>query len=352
MPGFETIKFNMKNLQVTSRSKKMTTVSIDGRELVADNRFMGSLYSRYGFGKSVFNLFTVDEVFGRIADSRPDIDLKAVVELNSRGTLPTLLASSSPDVQHAGIAEVVDAFERFGCVDMSYERGIIRGRFVPESGIRTQFIGPDEFKNRYALDIPVDGFGSTKTYLEMLRLICSNGAVATSKAFTSIVKMGKEPITSLERVLGTFDDSQGFVRVQRKIETLQKSKLSMNEYSKFLTSITKSLAGVDESLLDGCIPEELMNVITGVTGDPVRIYNASPVSLSPKKQACLPMKCSVYDIFNIATEIETHYELDRRQYLREFVTSTLEVEPDLENTIKVLPTSIPAFYLPTTEMVA
>ena len=58
---------------------------------------------------------------------------------------------------------------------LTYHDGVVtQPPTSPRSGEFGFAIGPDQFRNRFVVEVPVDGFGQPRIFLS-LRQICSNG---------------------------------------------------------------------------------------------------------------------------------------------------------------------------------
>jgi hypothetical protein len=71
-----------------------------------------------------------------------------------------------------------------------------------------------------------------------------------------------------------------------------------------------------------------------MTGDVSQLYGlANPDSLSAKRQKTLPVRCTVYDAMNFATEVATHYaKPEGARQLNAWVGGLISEEYDMENT--------------------
>jgi hypothetical protein len=71
-----------------------------------------------------------------------------------------------------------------------------------------------------------------------------------------------------------------------------------------------------------------------MTGDVNRLYGLANIdAFSIKKQRALPVKCTVYDLLNFASELSTHYATPvGAGQLNAWIGGTLSEEYDMEGT--------------------
>lgn len=306
--------------------RRVTGVTLNGDSLSATPRFWNSILSRFGQSDSVFKYFTHKEVFDRIAEREGNTNLKFTLEHRNAGN-PRLLAVVREDAIVPSGNDVEKLFGRFNPQAMHYTEGLMTGHFVPRSGESVQAIGEDMFRNRFAMQVPVDGYGKPQTFLELLRVICGNGAIGLAPAFRQIVNVGDNPIYTLERALGSFDDGDGFQRLRSRFDMAQKSWATVREVEGLRQMMARA-NGV------GATPEMMLK-LTRMTGDIAQIYGiVSLNAVSTKKQAVLPTKATMYDLINYATELATHHTDNREsRVLQGWVGQTLSEEFDMENTV-------------------
>jgi hypothetical protein len=215
----------------------------------------------------------------------------------------------------------------------------------------------------------VDGYGTPNVYLSLLRQICSNGVVAMSKAFRSSVSLGKKDDNiafALTRVLDQFSNEEGYAALRQRIESAGNSWASVaesNSLYKILVRLHNAKAddggrmigtdgasleaspyvrgllakgvestpmGEDESLLGSPI----IGAYHAMTGDTSRLYGLANLNaLSDKRQRNLPVRCTVYDLLNFATEVSTHHTVtDASRKIQGWVGTLISGEYDMEGT--------------------
>src|SRR6185369_7120390 len=208
------------------------------------------------------------------------------------------LLAMSPDgkSQTLRYSRIRDMLESKGGQNIAYHDGLITANFNPPSGANEFKLGPDAFTNRLMIQLPVDGYGDPAFFLELLRLMCSNGMVAYTKSFRSTIKTGKDAYFAVNRAIESYDNDSGFASLQARFELAQKSWASVNEVMQ-LGSLIHGKPSVTK------YTKEFRNV----TGDLCAQYGMTNLEAIPlKKRVLLPTKARMYDLLNFATELATH----------------------------------------------
>ena len=346
----------------------VTGIDCAGELVKPSPRFWLSLFSRYGFTKSIFKFFNHQEVMHRIGEKVDNDRLRLTIETDEDGS--TLLACSNPT------KPVIDIESYIGCMDesrirsISYANGIVRSMHRPRHNSSTFSIGPDEFKSEFMIDTPIDGYGMPSVYLSLLRLLCMNGAVMMHPAFKSQVNVGKgeDNITfAIIRLLEQFNNEEGYAAIRARIDAAQHSWASIYEINQLHAILEKCASGeTDDELSEDVtlprltytkssatyIPELLkdsasvvspryaimssfFNMMGDISG---RLGLANMSALSTKKQRALPVEASVYDLFNFATECATHYaNRPASNLLNGWIGNLVTNEYDMEGTIDSVP---------------
>lgn len=326
------IKSNLQNVQVIQKAaskinhqqrKKTTLLEINGESYEATDRFWNSLFSRFSISNSVFRYFDHAEVFKRIS-LRLDEKAKLRFCVENNGKDKKILAISTPGtpgavIEHDGIMRLL---QKQGGDQIEYNHGMLKARFRPASGLACYKIGGDDFRNSLQLEVPIDGYGKPKIYLELIRQICSNGAVGIGEAFRSEINIGNDPYYSIAHTLDSYDNDQGFAAFQSKFESSQKSWASMQEAYALQQVLVTSKVGRDH-----------LKDFHKLTGDLPVIYGLSNIGAIPlKRQSVLPTKAKVYDLINFATELATHKApVEEKGRLQGFVGTLISTPFDLEN---------------------
>ncbi len=292
-------------------------VKVDGKWFDTTGRFWNSFFSYFGFSESMFRYFQHQEVFDRICTTRPDTELRFSLDTDSK----RLLAVSSPKKIPIR-AEVSDGlFRKYKARDIQYVNGILTGTFIPQSGSKALKIGPDEFRNEYVLDVPVDGYGAPSIYLSLLRIVCENGAIARAPAFKSDLVVGKDPAYNLARSIDTFDSDDGYSAVRQRYLAAQKAPASLRE----CLGLFKRLKPLGS---------DIIKTYEKVVGDIYGVYGVANLdAISEKRLRLLPAKCKMYDLLNLASEVATHQaKPEAARLLHGWTGSTICDEYDLEGT--------------------
>lgn len=316
------------------RARAPKALYLNGEPVLTTPRFWWSLFVRCGLSESVFRYFDPAEVFDRVASVDSGRSIRFAIEGDaSRGGARKLLAVTSPNgpiLDRSAVAEIIDRYDGHR---IAYSGGVLRSMHVPASGDRAIQIGPDEFRQRFQLDVPVDGLGEPRFHVALLRLVCQNGAIGTRSVFRSVVRMGKDPQHSLERALGHFANDDGFSAMRDRFESSQRSWASLRE----VRLLERQLDTISWGLTDGASSRR--SAFRRMVGDYEARYGIASVdALSVKRQRMLQSNCRVYDLLNFATEMATHHAPPQAAArLHGWLGSTLTEEYDLENTANDVP---------------
>lgn len=345
--------------------KKVSSVMLDGEPIEPTDRFWNSVFSRYGISNTLFKYYDHDEVFARIMERDGKDRMRMCIERGDNGN--RLLAVSSPTKPIVSYSDMSDLLSRYGGRSVKYSNGLIESVHQPRDNGSGLMIGPDNFERRFIMSVPIDGYGSPNVYLSLLRLLCSNLAVAYSKTFRSSLSLGKADdnvMPALTRVLESFGNDEGYAALRDRIESAQKSWASVYEATMFTKLIHKLHTRRDIDDLDGrkvpdgtsiakwysqsrdeftpdlndaedaILQAPIFRSLEAMTGNPMRLYGIANIdALSAKRQRTLPVKCTVYDLVNFSTEVATHYAgVDGSRKLQGWVGNTLSAEYDMEGT--------------------
>jgi hypothetical protein len=311
----------------TKSQQSTSTVSVDGQPLQASSRFWNSLFSRYGFSESIFKYFSHDEVFDRIATTAASDRVRICIQHNENRN-DTLLAVSNPGksyVHHQDLLTELDGKAE----SIQYHDGIVTSTHSPSVDDDFDILG-DTFQNKYSVMTPIDGYGAPNIYLGLMRQVCSNGLVAMSRAFRQSVVVGKNDgsaLFALQRVFGGFNNDQGFAALRDRVGSAGNSWASLHEAStlhKLLAKIYNNNEAVD---LKGQFKS-----YWDLVGDIGMIYGlANDSQIATKRKRTLPVKCTVYELINFATELSTHHSSQAaRNRLNAFVGDLITNDYDLE----------------------
>lgn len=323
--------------------EKAKAVLVDGEPLEPTQRFWTSLYGRYGLGKAIFNYFSYEEVFRRVADRSPNERMRYCIERDERKGTGRLLAVTNPRrplVKHDDLMELVD---RYGGGNVVYHNGVVESHHAPRVGENRFNIAGDSFMNRFVVRTPVDGYGLPSIYLALLREVCSNGMIGLHRAFRSELSLGRgrdEVTFSLSRALDSFHNDEGYAALRQRFESAAGSWASVHEALK-LYNLCAQLIGDRQIGSDGASLQDddspghpALKAFHRMTGDVSRLYGlANLETLSAKRQRTLPVNCKVYDMLNFATELATHQAFpEGARRLQAWVGGLVSGEYDLEGT--------------------
>jgi hypothetical protein len=196
------------------------------------------------------------------------------------------------------------------------------------------------------LETPVDGYGKPAAYLSLLRLVCSNGAIAYSPAFRSELGVGRGDdgvAFAVTRVLEGFNNEDGYAALRERFESAAKSWASVHEANRLYKLLARlhnngDVKGAPRPRGGDGAQELSSPLFTGyhkMTGDLSSIYGLANLdAISAKRQRTLPTGARVYDLINFASEVATHHagENGGRQ-VQAFIGDLISGEYDLEGTV-------------------
>jgi len=357
----------------------VTFMAIDDRPLQPSSRFWTSLcsnYSSHGLSLKLFKLFTHHEVFTRLTDVigvNGKDRLRYALEVYDNGPA-RLLAVSNPAKALVHYESMKETLARYGAKDNAeYRDGIIRSTHAPAHMDDIQIAG-DGFAHQYVMETPIDSYGKPLIYLSLLRKVCSNGMIGYARAFRSEINIGRgndqdEAMFSIHRALDRFNNEEGYAALTERYDIAAKSWASVMEttrFAKILENMAKKNMFIEAAdpkapgfvnemvrrkeatlgISTGLPNEEaspttikILRAFTQMTGDLCHMYNIAHLdAMSQKKMAKLPTKCKVYELFNFATEVATHYcsQKDGR-ILNAEMGEMISAEYDLELTVNTYP---------------
>ena len=312
-------------------TKTITTIDFAGERLLPTDRFWQSLFHRIGITEKIFRYFSYDEVFTRVVERDRRDSMRLCIERPDR-KMPRLLAVTSPRKPVLHYDDALTLMRRHDGESINYFGGILSSQHIPRSGWSGFAIGPDQFRNRFVMEVPIDGFGQPRIYLSLLRQVCANGAVGYSRAFRSDLRIGQDAPYTLERAMSQFDHDEGFAALRQRFESAQKSWASVSEVRQLERTVMRS-AGLKLG------SSQTLARLRAVTGDLHAVYGLANIdALSIKRQRILPAACRVYDLINFASEIATHHATgDAQTRLQAWIGTLVSDEYDLEGTAERAP---------------
>lgn len=277
------------------------------RMVCTTGRFWRSLCSKSGISENIFKIFTHEEVWERIKETRiltnkstGDNRLRLVVD----GRNNSALAMTPAEKGYINYEKYLELATGHGGTGFSYGDGIITS--VHECSTPAMMVDQEQFRPRIYVETPIDGLGHPNVYLGLLREVCSNGMVAMASAFRTEVtaaqqsgEVGQSPIMyTLDRMFESFSNDEGFDALSRRLSTARITPLSIAEASRFVRLLQKHRSKLDW---------EEIQAFESLLGDFCHEYGlVDPRQLSRKKMAILPTHATVYDAINFFTEITTH----------------------------------------------
>ena len=322
------------------RRRAPAQLVLDGEPIVTTQRFWWSLFMRCGLNEAVFRYFEPSELFERVSQRDAGRSIRFAIETPVQPGRPRrLLAVSSPSgplISRDAAAEIVDNYSGAG---VAYAEGKLSSLHTPAVGDKSLSIGPDEFKQRFFVEVPVDGLGEPHIHVALIRLVCVNGAIGMRAAFRSTIRIGKDPHHSLDRALAHYSNDDGFSAMRQRFESAQRSWASLRE----VRLLESELGKISWGTTDGAT--ERRRAFRKMVGDYESRYGlASIEALSVKRQRMLQASCRVYDLINFATEIATHHAPPvAAGRLQAWLGSTITEEFDLEGTATNVPDFVDLF---------
>jgi len=306
---------------------RFSALNYAGEDLKPTKRFWRSFFQRFRISENVFRYFEPSEVFQRISQRADNQRIRFCVE-RQPGTVPKLLAATTPGRPMIHFNEISDLVESYEGTDVEYSNGIIISTHMPRSGASRFKIGGDDFEHRFLMETPVDGFGHPRIHLSFLRLVCTNGMVGYSKAFRSDISLGKDIKHCIVRALESYDNGEGYAALRQRFESAQTSWASLRECLSLYQAISRV------SLKDGRRPIKILEDFRRMTGNLHMLYGLANLdAISTKRQRILPAKCRIYDLLNFASEVGTHYaNPDGNKTMQAFVGGLISDEYDMEGT--------------------
>jgi len=311
----------------------------DGRRTRVSGRFWSSFSALYGLNRSAFDYFTHSEVFDRVTQVRKDEVRVSIEHHNDSNIEPRLLSLTNPTKPVLRLEELQRLVDEFDGDQVSYADGVASASFDCPYPLNFTVAG-DDFRTRFAMDMPLDGYGMPAAFLAVLRLVCTNGMVGMSRAFKTSFQLGKDD-TNLYGVLGramaTFNNEEGYASFRQRIEASTQSWASLHE-----------AISLHRILSRGCLSEgfagdqkrDLIDSFMQACGNPLAFYGlANGHELSERRARAIPIDCTVYDLTNVASEASTHHfhNLSSRTQVNAWLGQMLTREYDLEGTVEQFP---------------
>lgn len=315
----------------------------DGRRLGISPRFWQSFSMMFNLNRSTFNYFKHDEVFERISEKNKKANVRITYEKYAQagfnGTDGQLLAISAPTKAMLHMDEANSLISRYGGKKTSYRDGVVIASFDSPFPMEMDIAG-DEFRTMFTMQMPVDGYGMPASYLTLLRLVCTNGMVGMTSAFKTKFQLGGDDSSVrhvLDRAITSFNNEEGFHAMRDVVELASSSWASLYEFMSLHKAInaaaTNDSWGVDKRV-------RILKQLNDMAGNMMGLYGVTGFNEpSTKRSRFLPVKCTVYDLVNFATEVASHHLTTQRARVRmhAWVGDLITRDFDLANTTKTAP---------------
>tara|TARA_R110002049_G_scaffold4601_5_gene32791 strand:+ start:1095883 stop:1097073 length:1191 start_codon:yes stop_codon:yes gene_type:complete len=336
--GFATVDDLAVREVVRTQNGRVTLKNLEicGQPVVATRRFWRSFFTRFGIAENVFRYFSPEEVFQRISERNKNDTFRYCIahesfrrsNRSSKIATSSLLAVTNPDKPVIRFDEIKDLIQRYGGSDVRYHDGLVTSTHAPRGGSREFAIGGDQFRDRFCMETPVDGYGHPRLFLSLMRLVCSNGMIGYTRAFRSDIPVGKHMDHCIGRALESFDNGEGYAALRQRFQSSQSSWASVHECLQFGATLER-IQREGQTTSKG-----LMGRFRSLAGNISELYGlANLEALSDKRRRILPSKARVYDLINFASEVATHHALpDGANRIQAFIGNLIADEFDLEGT--------------------
>ena len=310
---------DIRSLGLDRSVKHKMKLTVDGMPFVVGNRFFHSMLGVIGQSSSIFNLFKPDEVLERFVEGSAK---RAVVRFSYEKDTNLALALSSQAKVAPTTGDLNLIFEQMvsrGQLNrLIYNQGVVTAECKPLVEAQGFMLGRSAMGYRYSAEIPVDGYGGPSLTLAMLRLICTNGAVAMSNAFRQPVNLGEDVQFSVLRALSTFTNMDGWEKLRVRIETAYNVPASLAEYERTWNTVQRACIEehrVFDEIGRPTLSDDGRRMMWGMYetfqklgGDIMAQYGiASLNQMDSGRKASMAVPLSIADLVNMLSEVSTHY---------------------------------------------
>lgn len=325
--AYKNVNLNNVKIELAEATKnakrKVSNLEVDGEPVIYTDRFSTSLASLYGFSANMYKFFDPGEIIDRIINRGFGDTVRVAMQENKDGS-HTALGVVKPTKSFVRSDDLLMELMEQG-IDpslISYHDGMVRSMHKPSRLGDSPFsVQGDQMVNRFVIDTPIDGFGLPSAYLSILRQVCSNGMIGYAKAFKSSIQLGNNPelregeivsdaIPTFRRFLESYNNEEGFAAIRQRLEAAGTSPASLDEfYSLYKTLTRQDMASLHKGAVNdsGMYNSDLTTKLRDMAGDVLDIYGlVSLDGLAPKQRRKVPVKCTVLDLVNFASEMATH----------------------------------------------
>ncbi|MBQ7179404.1 MAG: hypothetical protein IJS08_18450, partial [Victivallales bacterium] len=271
-------------------------IIVDGERYRLSQRFLKGLATRMKVPYTIFNLFTPLEVVYRTAERQPDLPLRVTLDRQQKTALGLVEDKGNP-LPINQVTQILRNDERLQSLD--YSNGVLNAMLdINESW---DIPGDSNYKVQISCQVPVDGMGQPEINLATFRQICSNGAVVQEASFRTKMEIKDNSGMHFSRLLRSFNNRSGIEMLHQRLIDANATKASVGELMEVDNLMCKLVGNRHSQML---LREQLLTL-----GDnPCARYGvASLSSIGEKRRSLLPVGCSVADLLNFTSELETHH---------------------------------------------
>lgn len=291
---------NDRNVFGNNTSTSEITIETQDQKYYVSNRFVKTLLSQFDLSEKVLRLFDTQTVLNRIIEKEPDASFKVTIDKNyGEGSLLLgTLKENQKILPTNNVLDIIRKDPRLTNIYLDKDHSLIAKlnndhEFeIPEDSLYHSFI---------QFNYPIDGIYNPAFELGFERVVCTNGATITDVDYKSNVVISDESGEHLERLLKSFSNESGYQRIKNRLSTAIMTPASLNEIYKIENLIANLLLEKENA-------RQINKIIEDLCGNPLRQYGTTSLKTIPedirKATAC---KLCVLELFNIGTELTTHY---------------------------------------------
>jgi hypothetical protein len=288
----------------------------DGSQFTVTDKLWRTFSQAYGLSRNVFNYFSADEVFSRVCSKRNHDEMRLTVEefdnvQNPSGRLYAngqALTLSRPDKAFVSVNDANSVITRYGGKGAKYQDGVVTASF--DCPFPMKFVVGEQdsgYKTMFHVRMPLDGYGLPASYLMLLRLVCSNGMVAMTKAFKTEFSLGKDEsslLPALNRGISSFTNEEGFHAFRDRLVAAMGSWASLYEFLSLVRTINSACTA---DSLAASERTEILDTLEMQAKRPHLVYGlVAGDEPQARIQRVTPVEMTIYDLLNFATEVGTH----------------------------------------------
>ncbi len=293
------------------RAKRVKTIvdHKNGIVIRPSDRFWKSLFHEYKLGtpsEQFFTYFPYDEVFDRIKQ-KTDSPLAAIcLEYVPDSGNQFIGYGISRTNSQTRFDDVIDILHKKDAdlKKYSFSNGVIQAEYKSKDPISNFQIAGDDYNGFIQIQAPVDGLAAPCTYIGVERLVCTNGAVAMSPVFRSQFKVAENGLKTLETIIDSYRNEDGFIQLRNRFANADLSYLSMREAFK----ISKLFSVIMKDQPDNSKMHTAVWRFSDMLGEFAEELGISSLNqVSDKVASGIPMRPSVLSMIQLLTECSTHY---------------------------------------------